>query len=281
MKSLKDKIVLITGAGGGIGRAMAAAFEQEGARLVLTDIASSTPALKKDFPRALVLAMNVLDSKSIQSACAAVLKSTGAPHVLVNNAGIVFGGAFTSLPMDKHRLTLDLNTIAPAAVTHAFLPHMLAREGRLVYIASASGFIGLPYGSTYAASKWGLIGFAESIRCELNVKKAAVGVSIVCPSYVDTGLFEGARGPWLTPILKPEDVGQAVVEAVLNNRPYVKMPWSVHLINAARVFLPVSVFDWFMRVTGTSESMTGWKGHESGLAPVKSSGAKAKIRARR
>lgn len=261
MKNLKDRVVLITGASGGIGRAIAHAFEDEGARLVLTDLPEAIAALRKEFPRALALPMNVLDAKSIQRACKEVLKSTGAPHVLVNNAGIVFGGAFTEVPLEKHRQTIELNTIAPAAVTHAFLPRMLEREGHLVYIASASGFIGLPYGTTYAASKWGLIGFAESIRCELNVKQSPVRVSIVCPSYVDTGLFEGARGPWLTPVLQPVDVGRAVVKAVKNKEPYVKMPWSVYLINAARVFLPVSLFDWFMRVTGTSESMAGWKGH--------------------
>jgi all-trans-retinol dehydrogenase (NAD+) len=194
MRNLQNKVVLITGAGGGIGRAIAGEFAAAGAKLVLTDLPNVISQLKRDFPDALVLALDVTDAKSIARAREEVQRKLGAVHVLINNAGTVFGGAFARLPFDKHRFTFELNTIAPAAMTHAFPPGMLNTESHLVYIASASGFIGLPYGSTYAASKWGLIGFAESIRNELNAMKLPVSVSIICPSYVDTGLFEGARG---------------------------------------------------------------------------------------
>lgn len=262
MKDLQGKVVLITGAGGGIGRAIADEFAAAGAKLVLTDLPSVLPALKRDYRDALVLALDVTDARSIAKVREEVQKKLGGVSILINNAGTVFGGALASVPFEKHRFTFELNTIAPAAVTHAFLPDMLSRESHLVYIASASGFIGLPYGSTYAASKWGLVGFAESIRNELVSMKAPVDVSIICPSYVDTGLFEGARGPWLTPVLRPEAVGRAVLRAVRKRIVYVKMPWSVYLINAARVLLPISVFDWFMRATGTSESMSHWKGHK-------------------
>ena len=261
MKDLKNKVVLITGAGGGIGRAIAQEFKAAGAKLVLTDLTPVLPALKRDFPDAMVEALNVTDAKAVLKLRDLVLKKMGAVHVLVNNAGTVYGGALCDVSLERHRFTYELNTLAPVTMTHAFLPSMLSAESHLVYIASASGFIGLPFGSTYASSKWGLIGFAESIRNELNTKHLPVSVSIICPSYVDTGLFAGARGPWLTPILRPEDVGRAVLKSVQNKRVYTKMPWSVYLINAARVLLPLSWFDWFMRATGTSESMSGWKGH--------------------
>lgn len=261
---LKNRTVLITGAAGGIGRAMAEEFARAGAKLVLTDTKDSIKKLSAKFADARKLEMNVLDSASIEKTRKLLAKEKIQIDVLINNAGTVFGGPFLSVPLERHRFTYELNAIAPVLVTHAFLPDMKDRETSFVFVASASGFIGLPHGATYASSKWALIGFAESLRNELSLEHSPAAVTIVCPSYVDTGLFEGARGPWLTRILKPEEVGRAVVRAVQSRRVYVKLPWSVYLINAARVVLPISVFDWFMRATGTTASMTGWKGHGQG-----------------
>ena len=126
--------------------------------------------------------------------------------VLVNNAGIVHGGPFLDVPVERHLATYRVNVLGLVAVTHAFLPDLIASaDSHLVNIASASGYIGLPHGSTYASSKWAVIGFSESLLLELELHgHRHVHVTTVCPSYVTTGLFDGARAARTTSLLSPE-----------------------------------------------------------------------------
>ena len=89
----------------------------------------------------------------------------GPIDVLVNNAGLVFGGAFLDVPLERHLTTYRVNTLGLVAMTHAFLPDLMAgRDGHVVNVASASGFIGLPFGATYASSKWAVLGFSELLE---------------------------------------------------------------------------------------------------------------------
>jgi len=148
------------------------------------------------------------------------------------------------------------------AVTHAFLPDMIKRpEAHLVHIASASGLIGLPYGSTYASSKWAVIGFGESIRSELNLMgHDHVHHTIVCPSYIGTGMFEGAQAPKATQILDPEYLAEKVTRAVERNRVYVLEPFMVKLTPLLRDLLPVSIYDRISNLFGADTSMAHWTG---------------------
>ena len=127
---------------------------------------------------------------------------------LINNAGVVFGGEFEQVELDQHLNTFRVNSEGLMATTHAFLDDLIqAKEAYLVNIASASAFIGLPYGSTYAASKWAVVGFSESLRLELAVRKIRhVHVTSVCPSYISTGMFDGVKTPLFSPMLTPKKV---------------------------------------------------------------------------
>ena len=108
--------------------------------------------------------------------------------------------------MEKHQLTYFINTLGPVALTHAFMSDFLSNtEAHIVNIASASGFVGLPYGSTYASSKWAMIGFSDSLRLEMLERGLKqVRVTTVCPSYIATGMFQGVKPPMMIPWLKPE-----------------------------------------------------------------------------
>ncbi len=267
MRSLRDKRVLITGGAQGIGFAIAERFALEGARVVLTDIDESRLAeagerLDAVGPACLLYQLDVTDYEGVGDLRAELAEELGGLDVLVNNAGVVQGGAFLEVPLERHLQTVEVNTRAVIAVTHAFLGDLIAAdEGHLVNIASASGFIGLPWGSSYAASKWAVIGFGESIRLELKrLGHDHVGVTSVCPSYVSTGMFEGVRQPLLTPFLSAQKLGGKVVGAVLKNEPFVLEPGMVKIMPFLKASLPTGASDAILDAFGASSSMKSWKG---------------------
>jgi len=267
MRSLHDKRVVITGGGSGIGRALALRFAQEGAEVHLADrdLAAAEAvarAMASAGGRAASWRLDVADPAAILSFRARMLDAAGPPDVLVNNAGIVHGGAFLDVPLERHDTTFRVNTLGVVAVTHAFLGDLIDRpEAHLVNIASAAAFTGLPFGTTYAASKWAVLGFSESIRLELLEQgRRHVHVTAVCPGYVGTGMFEGARALRLTRILTPERIADLAVRAVLRNREMVMTPWVVALGPTLRGVLPRRIFDAVAALFGAQSSMADWKG---------------------
>lgn len=268
MQKLQDKRVLLTGAARGIGLEMARAFAARGAALVLTDVdkaalKQAAAPLRKQGTDVYTAQLDVTDDAAIIAVRDRILADIGSVDVLVNNAGVVFGGAFLDVPMEKHRLTYAVNTIGLVAMTHAWLPHLISRpEAHLVNIASASGLIGLPFGSTYASSKWSVLGFSESIRLELSqLGHAHVGVTTICPSYINTGMFAGVKPPRLTRWLEPEALAQRVVDAVNANEAIVLEPFMVKLLPLIKGVLPQRLVDWLTWRTGTASSMKHWRGH--------------------
>jgi all-trans-retinol dehydrogenase (NAD+) len=175
---------------------------------------------------------------------------------------VVHGGPFIDVPLERHIQTYGVNTLGLVAMTHAFLPDLIASsEGHLVNISSASGFIGLPFGATYASSKWSVIGFSESLRLELDtLGHRHVGVTTVCPSYVSTGLFDGARPPLTTRFVTPEKIAALTVAAIKSNRAFVLTPWLVKLTPLLKGILPRRLFDMVTGLLGATGGMQDWKG---------------------
>jgi short-subunit dehydrogenase len=269
MSKLDGKRVLITGGAQGIGLEMAMKFASRGAEVVIADINEQKLTEAKTKIEALGVAawgfpVDVTNPASIASLRAQVAAEVGPIDVLVNNAGVVFGGPFTETPLDHHFKTYEVNVLGVVAMTHAFLPDLVERpEAHLVNISSASGFVGLPYASTYASSKWAVIGFSESIRSELKVQgHEHVHTTIVCPSYIGTGMFEGAAAPKATEILDPDYLAEKVVQAVERDRVYVLEPWMVKITPLLRGLLPTALLDRVSRLFGADTSMAHWTGHD-------------------
>lgn len=267
MRTIEGKRVLITGGASGIGRALAERFAAAGAQLVLVDVNAAALSATADHLRASgaaveTFAADLSDVEQIARLRDRVHAAGGAIDVLVNNAGVVFGGGFLDVPLEQHLLTYQINTVGLVAMTHAFLPDLIASsDGHLVNTASASGLIGLPYGATYASSKWSVIGFSESIALELDeLGHRHVHVTVLCPSYVSTGLFDGAKAPRMTRLLTADRVADRTVRAVLANRFAVRMPWLVAVTPPLKGLLPLRLFNRVARLLGVSTSMSQWKG---------------------
>jgi short-subunit dehydrogenase len=266
VQTLAGKRVLVTGAASGIGKAIAERCAATGASLALVDVNEPTlrataAALAATGARVATYVADLTDPSRIRGLSDEALRDEPV-DVLVNNAGVVFGGAFLDIPLEKHLTTYRLNTEGVVAMTHAFLPGLIARpDAHVVNVASASGFIGLPFGATYASSKWAVIGFSESLALELELQgHRHVHVTTVCPSYVATGLFDGAEAPRTTRLLTADRVAELTVRAVLANRPSVRTPWLVKVTPALKGLMPFRAFARVAALFGVNTSMMHWRG---------------------
>jgi short-subunit dehydrogenase len=267
MRTLADKRVLVTGAASGIGKALATRLAAERAELLLVDmneplLRATTAELAAHGARARPYTLDVTDASRITGLHEAVHRDGGPIDVLVNNAGLVFGGAFLDVPVEKHLTTYRVNTLGLVAMTHAFLPDLIAgRDGHVVNVASASSFIGLPFGATYASSKWAVLGFSESLALELALQgHGHVHVTAVCPSYVSTGLFDGVQVPRFTRLLTAERVADLTVRAVRRNRPLMRTPWLVQVTPTLKGLMPLRLFYRMASLLRVNTSMLHWRG---------------------
>lgn len=268
MKTLRNKRVMVTGGSRGLGLAIARRLASDGAELLLVgrDSGALEQACKELEMHGARCSGYVHDVRNHAGAPALrerTHREHGPVEILVNSAGVVFGGAFLEVPIEQHLETQRVNVEGTMSITRTFLPDLIAApEGHVVNLASAAGLIGLPWGASYAASKWAVIGFSESLRLELaQLGHRHVGVTSVCASYADTGMFAGVRPPRLTSLLSPERLAEKVRRAVLRRRVVVREPWLVKLTPALLATLPRPVTDGLSRLLGVSTGMRTWTGH--------------------
>lgn len=271
--TVRGRTVLITGAATGMGRLYAERAVREGAAaVVLWDIdrngldavvAELTPVS----PSVHSYVVDVGSAQSVVAATQVVLGDVGVPDVLINNAGIVRGKYFWEHDHAQDiDLTLRINTAGPMHVTRAFLPAMLqgGSPARILNVASASGTLAVPRMSVYAASKWAVIGWSDSLRLELKDARQPIRVTTLIPSYVRTGMFEGARGPLMTPLMEPEYVVDRAWRGMLAGKARVQLPWTVQLAGTLRNVLPQPVWDVLagrvLGIYGSMEHFTGRAG---------------------
>lgn len=239
MKDLKGKVVLVTGAGRGMGELHARNFAKEGARVVLTDVDEGAVKRAAQYIRDQGgEAHAYLADISDRSACFALERSVtsevGPVDVLINNAGIVESGLVMDMSEASIRRIVDVNLLGQIWMMQAFMPAMLSRKsGHVVNICSYAGKLGAAYLATYCATKFALIGFTDSLRQEIHRK--GVTLTIVNPGYIKTGMFEGSKVPKLTRWQDPQKVADALLEGVKRDRFEVFWPrWLGHLVSFGR-----------------------------------------------
>jgi short-subunit dehydrogenase len=208
--------VLLTGASGGLGQAIARALAARGATLALTGRRTDVlePLAAEIGGRAIAADLSLPDAP------ARLLAEAGDVDVLVANAGLPGSGRLTSFSDAEVDRALAVNLRAPMLLAKALVEPLVARgHGHLVFMSSLSGKAASPGGSLYAATKFGLRGFALALREDLA--PTGVGVSVILPGFIsDAGMFadSGAKLPPYVGTKRPEDVARAVVKAIEHNR---------------------------------------------------------------
>jgi len=245
ISSINDAIVLITGAGSGIGRATALAFARRGARLVLCDIdAASLDSLATELgPRVVHQAVvDVADREAMRAFAAAVHAKVPAVDVLINNAGVAVHAGLLDTRLEDWDWLLGINLYGVIHGCHFFGPPMVAR-GRchIVNLSSTYGFLAGSKVLAYATSKFGVFGLSEALRVELAASN--IGVSTICPGIINTHIIDRARfaldgsRPDVQRFFQrrgssPELVADAIVDAVLHKRSVVPVAAEAHLFYA-------------------------------------------------
>ena len=274
MRSVKGKSVLITGGAMGMGRLFAErAIAEQASAVVLWDVNESAlnetlGELDDGSSEVSGYIIDVSNPTEVADTAAAVLDDLGRIDVLVNNAGVVRGNQYfweTDVERDT-KFTIDVNTLAPMYVAHEFLPGMIAAPGdcRVLNLASAAGFTPNPRMAVYAASKWAVIGWSDSVRLEL--KQAGhdhVKVTTVCPYYTRTGMFDGATSAPLLPILDPGEVVDEAWTAMLAGGPFVVLPKTVMLSEMLKGVVPIGVRDFIAdHIIGVYHTMDDFTGRD-------------------
>jgi all-trans-retinol dehydrogenase (NAD+) len=262
------KRILITGVGSGLGRRMALGMAREGGHVIGWDIsADGVKRVLAELKRASGrdhhgFVCDVAHAQDVYRVAGQVRAQVGAPEILVNNAGVVSGKPFLDCSDEEIQRTMGVNTMSLFWTAKAFLPDMIAaNRGHVVTIASAAGVIGVARLADYCASKFAAVGFDESLRAELRQKAPGMSTTVICPFYINTGMFAGVktRFPWLLPIFDEVDAAERIIDAIRRRRPRKMMPWMVYTVPLLRL-LPVKFFDWAAHFLGINHSMEEFRG---------------------
>lgn len=235
MEDLREKMVLVTGAAGGIGRATALAFARQGSRLALVDLDGERLAETKADLQALGVecrsfVLDVASEDQVRELAAETNADFGGIDILVNVAGVAIAGDVADTTLDDWRWILGVNLSGPINTINAFLPGMLERRsGHVVNIASAGGLVGVPGLSAYCTTKFALVGLSEALWHEARDRN--VGVTVVCPGLTNTGIYERMRyrgvskdkavrlfGRVVRRRMSSEKTGELIVRAVKRDR---------------------------------------------------------------
>jgi NAD(P)-dependent dehydrogenase (short-subunit alcohol dehydrogenase family) len=253
MKKLKDRVAVVTGAAGGIGRAMAQCFVAVGMKVVLAGvnedrINKAVSEFEDAGAQVLGVTVDVSQAEQVEVLARKTLEKFGAVHVLCNNAGVAYGGRSSwETPLEAWRWVLDVNIMGVVHGIHTFLPIMLAQntEAHVVNTASNSGLVMNTYAVPYGVSKHAVVALSESLQLELLNRHSKIKISVVCPGPVSTdfvgasernrpeavpplagmtpeeSLFRNAYEIYLKRGLKPREVARQVLEAIRRERFYV------------------------------------------------------------
>jgi len=267
MNQFKDKIVLITGGASGIGKIMARLFLERKAKVIIWDINQSSidQTILELSPLGFIagFTVDVSNVDQILETATKIKIEIGLIDILINNAGIVVGKYFHEHTTMEIRKTMEINASAPMFVTNAFLTDMLRRNsGQICNIASSGGLISNPKMSVYAASKWSVIGWSDSLRIEMKQLNKNVSITTIMPYYINTGMFDGVKSK--IPILEPEAASFTILKAIEQKKKMVTLPGYIYrLTRLGQGCMSINVFDWFAgKVLGIYKTMEHFRGRE-------------------
>ena len=200
MNELKGKTAVVTGAGSGIGRELALECAQERMDVLLADIDEAgmhetQAAIAPLGVRVESMRCDVSKPLEVEGLADRAWERFGAVHLLFNNAGVAVAGPAWAATLEDWKWTLDINLMGVVHGVRSFVPRMLAQGGEchVVNTASVAGLVDIPGSAVYCVSKHGVVALSECLHHDLRVAGAAIGVSVLCPAYVNTGIGDSAR----------------------------------------------------------------------------------------
>ncbi len=200
MNELKGKTAVVTGGGSGIGRELALACAREGMAVLLADI--DEPGMRETRDAVAPLGAGVESMRcdvskhlEVEALAERAWERFGAVHLLFNNAGVAVAGPVWAATLEDWKWTLDINLMGVVHGVRSFVPRMLAQGGEchVVNTASVAGLVDIPGSAVYCVSKHGVVALSECLYHDLRVARAAIGVSVLCPAFVNTGIGDSAR----------------------------------------------------------------------------------------
>ena len=248
MRELKGKVAAVTGAASGLGRAMALAFADEGMHVALGDVGDLSDvfaAVERKGVRALTMKLDVSQAAEVEAFAAMAERDLGPTFVVCNNAGVSPLGAAWETSLGDWRWIMGVNLWGVIHGVKSFVPRLIARNaGHVVNTASVAGIINPPGSGAYNVTKHAVVALSETLHHDLRERGSAVGVSVLCPAYVPTGIADSERNrpAGLEPTAKSketlareqmlkkavasgrlsaDDVARAVVQAVKEERFYI------------------------------------------------------------
>ncbi|XP_053311770.1 estradiol 17-beta-dehydrogenase 11-like [Spea bombifrons] len=243
-KSVSGEIVLITGAGHGIGRDTATEFAKLQSVLVLWDINKN--GLKETASECRTIGAKVYTyvvdcskREEIHAAADKVKQDVGDIDILINNAGVVFCADLLTLQDNQIQKIFDVNILAHFWTTRAFLPSMIRNNhGHIATVASSAGLLGVPFLVDYCSTKFAAVGYHKALTAELAaLEKNGINTTCLCPVFVNTGFVKNPSTR-LSPVLEPEYVARKLVDGILTNKKMVVLPPFVNMSLVLELFLP-------------------------------------------
>ncbi len=268
--NIENQNVLITGGASGIGKLLAFEMAKKKASIVVVwDVNEILlKKLEEEWKqhnlqtKLITMFCDLTNKDQIYKLAKSLLEKIKHIDILVNNAGIVSGKSLLEISDEAIDKTFQVNVLAHFWTVRAFLPEMIKNQkGYIVNIVSAAGLIGVYKQTDYGSSKFAAFGFDESLRMEIARNKWKVQNLVVCPYYINTGMFDGVktRFPWILPILDQHKVVKKITKAIEKNKRRLYMPWIVYLLPILRLF-PVWFFDFFINLLGVNHTMDEFKG---------------------
>ena len=267
--NFKGKIILITGGASGIGKIMARKSLERGvSHLVIWDINEEGLAkTKEEFQhfgiQISTYKVDVSNLDEIKITAQRVRTEVGKIDILINNAGIVVGKYFHENTHQDIQKTMLINSNALMHITLEFLPEMMKDNvGAICNIASSAGLISNPKMAVYAASKWAVNGWSDSLRLEMQQLSKNISVTTIMPFYINTGMFDGVKSK-LLPILEPEPTSERIIKAIEKGTKILAMPLPYWFIRLSQGILPLPIYEWVMdNVFGVYDTMKYFKGRK-------------------
>lgn len=211
IKILKDKVAVITGAASGIGREIAKRCAEEGMKLVLSDVdigGLDETAAMSDGAESICVECDVTDPRSVDAMASAAYARFGAVHLLFNNAGVIVSGPLWSSTLEDWKWVMDVNLMGVVHGIRSFVPRMRAagEQAHIVNTASLAGLTTVPGLGAYCASKHAVVAFTECLHHDLRAENSPIGVSVLCPAFVPTGIAHSERN-------RPAKLAQTSIDA--------------------------------------------------------------------